>query len=134
MRKGGCARGKRWGVCMSCKGKRVIDGIKGPRNFGRALCVAVVLHGVALMFVKQNRKKEEGVSNMGGGRGMPLYSLAYPRFERKNKHVYRDLYVYIDAFMWYCAMARRPSKTTNYGSPRWNQAQKGRNHPFTSVS
>jgi len=93
------------------KEKGVIDGIKRPRNFGRALCVAVVLHGVALMFVKQNRKKEEGVSNMGGGRGMPLYSLAYPRFERKNKHVYRDLYVYMDAFTWYCAMARRPSKT-----------------------
>ena len=27
------------------KEKGVIDGIKRPRNFGRALCVAVVLHG-----------------------------------------------------------------------------------------
>jgi len=35
----------RWRGCMSRKGKRVTDGIKGPSNFERALCVATVLHG-----------------------------------------------------------------------------------------
>jgi len=30
----------------------------------------------------------------GGGRGMPVYSLEYPRFVTKNKYVYTDLYLY----------------------------------------